>query len=184
MVFADLADFSRLTDAQIPAFLDFFANVTATAAVTMPVDAKVRACGDEIFAVMENAFDVLKYALALNRTLAESAFCDDQSQRPMRARIALHAGQIVLAADPVTGFPSHYGRNVNLAARLERVTEPGHVFATSDFIDRLKQEQALPCAKLVSNAPGWTTSYLGTLCLPKNFGFQEVYEIRESGCRS
>ncbi len=182
MVFADLADFSKVTDAQIPAFLDFFAEVIATAAVSMPLGAQVRACGDEVFAVMENACDVLRYALALNRTLAGSNFGDDPLQGPMRARIALHAGQIVLGSDPVTGLPSHYGRNVNLAARLERITEPGRVFATSDFISRLKQELALPCAELAPRTPGWGVTYLGTLCLPKNFGFQEVYEIREAGC--
>jgi class 3 adenylate cyclase len=181
MVFADLAAFSKVADAELPAFLASFAHALARAAVAMPSDAQVRACGDEIFAVTKNALDVVRYALTLNKTLAEANFADGPLQGSMRARIALHAGEIVLAPDPVTGLPSHYGRNVNLAARLERVTEPGHVFATSNFIDQLRQEQALRHAELDSNAPEWAASYLGTLCLPKNFGFQEVYEIGERG---
>jgi class 3 adenylate cyclase len=48
-------------------------------------------------------------------------------------RVALHCGPVHCANDPITGSPLYTGPHTSRAARIEPITPPGQVYASSAF---------------------------------------------------
>ena len=77
--------------------------------------------GDSVLAVFDTAAGAVTAALAIQlgvNILAEAA----QEDRRMRFRIGVHLGDVIEKADGTV-----YGDGVNIAARLERLAEPGGI---------------------------------------------------------
>ncbi|MDJ0611387.1 MAG: adenylate/guanylate cyclase domain-containing protein [Kiloniellales bacterium] len=180
VVFADFADYSRLTDHQLRGFLELLANVGDSLNAVRTPESYIRSMGDGIFAVTLRADEAIKLALTLNRAVEEGNLSVSRLEVAMQVRIALHAGPVILARDPVTGSPGYYGRNVTRAARLENVTAPGRIYATREFVECLEREAPERTLDLWPDDSGWRFKYLGVVALPKNFGSQSVFEVRTS----
>lgn len=77
--------------------------------------------GDSVLAVFETATGAVGAALAVQNELA-AASKNVPSERRMRFRIGVHLGEIIEKADGTV-----YGDGVNIAARLEGLTQPGGI---------------------------------------------------------
>lgn len=179
IVFADFAEFSRLQDCQVAGFLELLAKVGIALEEVTPPEAYVRTLGDGILAVMRKAAEAADFALALNRAVQDGNRSIRNLNVEMRARIALHTGPMILARDPVAKTAGYYGSHVNRAARLEQVTKPGHIYATTEFVDNLKREVQNNGLGSDSVSRHCVCEYYGILNLAKNFGTQGVFEIRD-----
>ncbi|HKU86353.1 MAG TPA: adenylate/guanylate cyclase domain-containing protein [Casimicrobiaceae bacterium] len=168
MLFADFAGYSRLHDALAPLFQREFLQVGAAAinaASSKPLEAKT--WGDALYAVFDGPHDAADFALSfLARMLAVDwtrAGLDSASQ----VRVALHAGPVFRAFDPVMQRDGFFGSSVTRAARIEPVTPPGMVYASEAFAATLAS----------TGQPDYALEYVGTLPLAKGYGESRIYRL-------
>src|ERR1700712_5515520 len=79
----------------------------------------VQTVGDSILAFFEQPEQGVRFACAFQRDAARALAWDDAE--PLRFRIGLHWGQVVLAGGEV------YGYAISIAERLQRLSAPGGV---------------------------------------------------------
>jgi class 3 adenylate cyclase len=174
LMFADLVGYSRLEENQVPFFMHEFLEAVAARLKGLPEQPRfVNTWGDAIFAVMDRAIPIARYALALRDVVRDTEW-KELGFADMKIRIGLHTGPIYEGQDALTGRTNYYGSHVNRAARLEPVTVPGHIYASEQFVGLLLSEQADPACR----ADDIRSEYVGTLALAKRFGHQPVYHIR------
>jgi class 3 adenylate cyclase len=134
MLFADFAGYSRLHDAFAPLFqtrfLEIGARIIERSAVK-PLEAKT--WGDAVYAVFESPVAGAEFALRFLERMLEIDWTATGLPSTSQVRIALHAGPVFHAFDPVMGRDSHFGSSVTRAARIEPVTPPGMVYASEAF---------------------------------------------------
>jgi len=82
-------------------------------------------------------------------------------------RIALHAGPVFRAHDPVMHADGHFGTAVVPAARIEPVTPPGMVYANEAFAATLA----------AAGSHDYLLDYIGTLPLAKAYGESRIYRL-------
>ena len=120
---ADAAGYSRLMS------LDERATVTALDAAREVFRAQVKAgrgrvidtAGDSVLAVFDTAAGAMAAALAIQAELAR-VFAGIPDDRQLRFRIGVHLGDVAEKADGTV-----YGDGVNIAARLQGLSEPGGI---------------------------------------------------------
>ena len=174
LMFADLVGYSRLEEDQVPFFMHEFLEAVAGRLKGLPEQPRfVNTWGDAIFAVMDRAIPIARYALALRDVVRDTDWTG-LGFAEMNVRIGLHTGPIFEGDDALTGRTNYYGSHVNRAARLEPVTVPGHIYASEQFVGLLLSEQADPA----SRADDIHCEYVGRLALAKRFGDLSVYHIR------
>lgn len=88
--------------------------------------------GDAVMAVFETATGAVAAALDVQRELAATPG-EVSEQRRMRFRIAVHMGDVIEKADGTI-----YGDGVNIAARLEALTDPGGVMVSGIVHDTVR----------------------------------------------
>lgn len=83
-------------------------------------------------------------------------------------RIGLHAGPVFRGLEPVIGNVNFFGSQVNQAARIEPITNPGNVYASEPFAALLATGRSndLDCR------------YVGIIVLPKRFGSYPIYHLK------
>lgn len=175
LLFADLKNFSQLTDEHVHDFMGFFRKVARSLERVNPQPDYIRTCGDSVFCVMDRASDLVEYALELQRAVPTARDDYPSLAGLLMPRIALHAGPVYEVQDPLTRLPSYYGTDVNRTARMEPVTVPGHIYASEQFVALLEVETP------GSQRPkGLHCEYIGSLDLAKNYGIQRVYHLRRA----
>jgi class 3 adenylate cyclase len=143
--------------------------------------ALVEAWGDALYIVIPSARDLLRCAFVL-----QTAFLDlDPAEfaLPIRlaVRIGLHAGPVFPMVNPVSGRPVYVGSQVNRAARIEPITIPGEVYASTEYVALLTAEENVRRHELryrrKAYSPWYKWDYLGLIDLPKRFGEQAIYHL-------
>lgn len=171
MLFADAVGFSKLTDSEIPAFLDIFlGGIARTLEGTGVATLYKNTWGDGLYLCFENARDAGNYALALRNYLNAVDWAVRGLPAGMNARIGLHCGPVYEILDPVTNRTVYNGANVSRAARIEPVTPPGEVFASQHFAMMAHYE----------GARGFRCEYVGNMPLAKGYGQYATYSVRPS----
>ena len=82
-------------------------------------------------------------------------------------RIALHAGPVFCAFDPVMGRDSFFGADVTRTARIEPVTPPGMVYVSEAFAATLA----------ATGQDRYALEYVGRLALAKGYGESRIYRL-------
>ena len=169
LLFADAVGFSRLTEDQIPRYVDgFLGAVAGLNRRTRHRHEHVETAGDGLYMVFDRAADAARYALELS-SLADGT---DWTQYGLPAgfnlRIALHCGPVYCGRDPVTDAPLYTGPHTSRAARIEPITPPGQVYASSAFA----------AVAAASGAEGISLRYVGTIPLAKRAGSLALYHVR------
>ncbi len=120
---ADAAGYSRLMAADEHSTLTALdaAREVFTAQVASHQGRVLDMAGDSVLAVFDTATGAVAAAVAIQEAL-ERAAADVPADRRMRFRIGVHLGDVIEKADGTV-----YGDGVNIAARLEALTEPGGV---------------------------------------------------------
>lgn len=170
-VFCDAVGFSRLTDAQMPSFVNGFLQAVGTLideAGTAPLLRNT--WGDGMFFVFGSVADAARFALNLVDTIASVNRAQLGLPDSLTLRVGIHAGPVYRCLDPITKAPNYFGAHVSRAARIEPVTPPGQVFGSE------------PCAALLaaSHADDVECEYAGSIPLAKTYGSFPMYHVRRA----
>jgi class 3 adenylate cyclase len=170
MLFADVAGFSELPEAHLPAFFIQFLALVEQELKTTPTLFQ-NTWGDGLYIVFADVVTCAGFALRLLRRLerfdfASHGFRLTESKKP-GVRIGLHTGPVFEGHDAIIGRDNYFGSHVSRAARIEPVTAPGCAFVSEQF------------AAALAITPGheFLCEYLGLQPLAKNYDVCPLYRL-------
>lgn len=169
LLFADAVGYSQLDEDQIPRFITgFLGAVGELSRRTRHPFEHVETSGDGLYMVFGSVADAGHYALELNALANgfDRAACG--LPESFNLRIALHCGPVHCGRDPITGSPLYTGPHTSRAARIEPITPPGQVYASSAFA----------AVAAASGAEGLAMRYVGRIPLAKGYGTLGLYNVR------
>ena len=170
MMFADAVGYSRLTEDQIPLFFDHYAGAIADYNDTSsdkPVH--LETAGDGMYMVFSDPGTAGRYALGLSERIKREDWAARGLPADLNLRIGLHCGPIFVGRDPITGMPLYTGNHTSRTARIEPITPPGQVYASSAFA-------AVAAAQ---DTESLRFSYVGRTGLAKDYGVLPLYHVRQ-----
>ncbi len=171
ILFADVVKFSKLTESQLPLFVEHFLGLVADQIRKLPnPPIKKNTWGDGLFLVLESVREAGLFALDLCDRVREKNWEEIGLPNTLSFRVALHAGPILFVVDPVTELANCIGTHVSHAARIEPITPPGQVYASEAF------------AALVATEPitQFTCEYVGKTALDKKHGTFPTYHVKRT----
>jgi class 3 adenylate cyclase len=169
MLFADMVGYSALSEDQIPTFVaQFLGSVAGLNARTGHRPEHVETSGDGLYMVFAGVAEAAHYALELGALVRAIDWVAHGLPGRTQLRIALHCGPVYCGRNPVTGSPLYTGPHTSRTARIEPITPPGQVYASSAFA-------AVAAAVGVE---GLSMSYVGRMPLPKGYGTLPLYHVR------
>ncbi|MDH3533687.1 MAG: hypothetical protein OEO82_12210, partial [Gammaproteobacteria bacterium] len=169
MLFADAVGFSRLSEDQIQLFFEHYLG--AVADYNEKIDYKaihVQTAGDGMYMVFDDPGEAGHYALGLSELINSRDWQSLGLPADTSARIGLHCGPVFIGTDPITGLPLYSGNHTTRAARIEPITPPGQVYASSAFA-------AVAAATSVA---GLRFNYVGRTQLAKQYGARALYHVQ------
>ena len=168
LLFADFAGYSRLHDAYAPLFQSQFLEIGADAIGASPIKPlEAKTWGDGLYLVFESQGDAAGFALQLLERMLAVDWTAAKLPASSQIRIALHAGPVFRAFDPVMGRDSFFGADVTRAARIEPVTPPGMVYVSEAFAATLA----------ATGEARYALEYVGRLALAKGYGDSRIYRL-------
>jgi len=168
MLFADAVGYSKLGEDQIPGYIEGFLGAVAELSRRTPHRFEhVETSGDGLYMVFRNAEDAGLFALELSAVT--NAFDRAAWGLPstFNLRVALHCGPVHCARDPITGSPIYTGPHTSRAARIEPITPPGQVYASSAF-----------AAVAAASGGRFEMNYVGRMPIAKGYGSLGLYHLR------
>lgn len=168
VLFADVVGFSKLTDIQIPRFVQHFLGGVAALRDSPDAPAISNTWGDGLYFVFHDVGSAGRWAIRLSSLVSGTDWGSRGLPPDLNLRVGLHAGPLFRCIDPVTGQPNFTGKQVVPAARLEPVTPPGMVYASREFA-------AIAAAE---KAAGFECEPVGKIGLAKKAGTLPVYLVR------
>ena len=168
MLFADVKGFSKLTDEQVPLFVEHVLGAVGELLVETDDQPIFRnTWGDGLYLVFDDVGAAGRFALDLNQRLNVD-WQERGLPNELAIRIALHAGPVYRCHDPVTQKTNYTGSHVSHAARIEPITPPGQVYASQEYA-------AIASAQCID---GFVSEYVGEVPLAKDYGTFPTYHIR------
>ena len=169
LLFADVKGFSRLPEEFFPVFFTTFLGLVPKTLRDIGVTPlEISSRGDGLYAVFGIPEEAAHFALTLSDAVGAIDWGAMGLPADTHLRIALHAGPVFTAIDPVTTKLAHYGTHVTRAARIEPIVVPGQVLVTEAF------------AAVLASRPADTFScdLVGTEPLAKGYGAARLYRLR------
>ena len=171
LLFADAVGYSRLTEDQIPRYVTGFLGAVAELnRRTRHRFEHVETAGDGLYMVFGNAVDAAHYALELSALATTTDWTALWLPPTFNVRIALHAGPVYCGWDPVTSTRIYTGPHTSRAARIEPITPPGQVYASSAFA----------AVAAASGADDVVMRYVGRIPLAKGSGTLALYHVQRA----
>jgi hypothetical protein len=168
MLFADAVGYSRFTEDQIPLYItEFLGGVAALAGGGRQPFEHVETSGDGLYMVFGDAVAAGKYALGLSRLVAATDWAARGLPPGFNIRVALHCGPVHCGRNPLTGAPVYTGPHTSRAARIEPITPPGQVYASSAY-----------AAVAAASGADLDLTYVGRMPLAKGYGALGLYHVR------
>jgi class 3 adenylate cyclase len=171
MLFADIVGFTKLTEMQIPPFVEHFMGKVAELMAQMkhpPIHKNT--WGDAVCCVFDHVAEAGIFALDLRDMVRGTNWNQWSLPNELNIRIALHAGPVFACYDPVLNKLTYNGSHVNRTARIEPVAEEGQIYASQAFA-------ALATAEGVAE---FVCDYVGTKQLAKKYGAIPVFLVRRT----
>ena len=170
ILFADAVGFSKLSELEVPRFVQHFLGAIAQLGQNFRNDVIARnTWGDGLYFVFADVEVAGNFALQLADLVAATKW-QEKELPSLNLRIALHAGPVYEFNDPITGSRSYSGTHVSRAARIEPITPPGQVYASEAFA-------ALAAAKRTKH---FMCDYVGRTPLAKGYGTLPTYHVRRN----
>ncbi|HTL25977.1 MAG TPA: tetratricopeptide repeat-containing protein [Burkholderiales bacterium] len=167
MLFGDVKGFSKLTEAQIPGFVEHVLGTLGRALSEYGNQVLYRnTWGDGLFLVLGDAAAGARCALALQAALQKLDLPAQGLPDTLALRLGGHFGPVFETTDPVQGVTNYFGAHVSRTARIEPVTPPGEVYVTEQFAARLALEPAL-----------FGCDYVGQVPAAKGYGTMRMYHL-------
>jgi class 3 adenylate cyclase len=169
LLFADAVGYSLLTEDQIPRYVSGFLGAVADLNQrTRHRFEHVETAGDGLYMVFDDALDAAHYALELSALATGTDWTAHGLPASFNLRIALHCGPVYCGRDPVTQGALFTGPHTSRAARIEPITPPGQVYASSAFA-------AVTAAR---GSDGIAMRYVGRTPLAKRSGSLALYHLQ------
>ena len=169
MLFADVKGFARLTDEQVPVFVEEVLGSFASVLRGRREDVShLNTWGDGMYLVLSNV--AVAAACALELQEATQAIDFDAARLPgdMGLRLGGHVGPVFPTHDPVQDALDYLGSHVSRTARIEPVTPPGAVYVTEPFAAAIALEQA----------DEFGCDYVGRMPAAHEYGVLRMYRLR------
>ena len=168
MLFGDIKGFSKLTDHQMPAFVDGVLGAMATALGPFADAIEFRnTWGDGVFLVFADPRAAARCGLALQEAVAAVPLAACGLPGHLALRLGGHYGPVFPARDPILDRPNLFGAHVARAARMEPVTPPGELYVTEPFAAALALDPAQEFA----------CDYVGRHPAAKDYGVLPMYVL-------
>ena len=168
MLFADAVGFSKLSEDQIPGYIaGFLGSVAQLSQRTAHRFEHVETAGDGLYMVFRDPADAAHFALELSAMVNRLDRGAWNLPGDFNLRVALHCGPVHCAVDPITGSPLYTGPHTSRAARIEPITPPGQVYASSSF-----------AAVAAASGSAFAMTYVGRIPLAKGYGTLGLYHLR------
>jgi hypothetical protein len=168
MLFADAVGYSRLTDEQIPLFFEHYLGAVGDLNERTASRAEhIETAGDGLYLVFDDPAAAGHYALDLSELINGRDWPGLGLPADLSIRIGLHCGPVFVGRDPVTGRPLYTGSHTSRTARIEPITPPGQVYASSAYA-------AIAAA---TGVEGLRFSYIGRTQLAKQYGKLALYHV-------
>ena len=169
ILFADAVGFSKLSEVEVPRFVDEFLGAIAQLSSRFGESIVAKnTWGDGLYFVFSTVDGAGRFALQLADLASQTKWEEKGLRADLNLRIALHAGPAYEFDDPITGNRSYSGTHVSRAARLEPITPAGQVYATEAFA-------ALAAAH---RSADFTSEYVGQTPMAKGYGTMPTYHVR------
>lgn len=168
LLFADFAGYSRLHDAFAPLFQRHFLEIGAQQVATSAAPPlEMKTWGDALYGVFAAPREGADFAWGLLARMLDVDWTKAGMPDTSQIRIALHAGPVFGAFDPIMGRHSYFGSNVTRAARIEPITPPGMIYVSEAFAAALR----------ASGERAYALEYVGMLPLAKDYGASRIYRL-------
>src|SRR5215475_512134 len=171
LLFADVVGYSKLTEPQLATFMTKVLPDLAGQVVDPHrkdfVD--LNTWGDGLVAMALDPYRLADFALRL-RDFYRNRHWQGDGLPNLLCRIAVHQGRVCIGEDPIRKTPAIAGQQVNMAARIEPVTDPNEIWVTEAFFHLIPADQQLPFA----------FDALGSKELAKKFGSACLYRLRRA----
>jgi class 3 adenylate cyclase len=169
LLFADAQHFSKLSEDQIPLFLNHFLGTIAELLRRTSYQPVMKnTWGDGLFMVFQSVQEAGGFALELCDLINETKWEEKSLPAELNLRIALHAGPVFECIDPISERQNFFGTHVTRTARIEPITPPGQVYASQGFA-------ALAAAQ---GPQGFVCDYVGQVPQAKGYGTFPTYHVR------
>jgi class 3 adenylate cyclase/tetratricopeptide (TPR) repeat protein len=168
MLFADVKNFSTLSDPLLPQFFQrFLGGVSEVLRSLSAAPVASNTWGDGLYLVFERPADCAEAALRILRYSEQMKWEDMGLGRSSPLRIGIHTGPVFPGVDPIIERPTYFGSQVTRAARIEPVTMPGCAFASEQFAALLA----------VESGADYVCEYIGVENLAKHYGRCALYRL-------
>jgi tetratricopeptide (TPR) repeat protein len=168
MLFADAVGYSRLSEDQIPLFFEHYVGTVAEFnEKTSDKAVHVETAGDGMYMVFDDTDTAAHYALDLSELINNHDWQSLGLPDDMSVRIGLHCGPVFVGLNPITGVPLFSGIHTSRTARIEPITPPGQVYASSAFA----------AVAAVQGSAGLRFNYIGRTQLAKDYGILPLYHV-------
>jgi len=169
MLFADAVGYSQLSESQIPLFFQHYVGTVAEFSEQSGHKAvHVETAGDGMYMVFDDPGAAAHFALGLSECINGLDWQSLGLPEKMSVRIGLHCGPVFIGRDPITGAPLYSGIHTSRTARIEPITPPGQVYASSAFA----------AVAAVRGIAGLRFSYIGRTQLAKHYGALPLYHVK------
>ena len=169
MLFGDVRGFSRLTEAELPLFVELILGGFARAVSRAGARVLARnTWGDGIFLVVDDAPTAAALALECQVEMASLNLASHGLPDHLALRLGGHVGPVFRLTDPVLNRDNFFGVHVSRTARIEPVTPPGAVYVTEQFAADLaaRGEARFQC------------DYVGLAPAAKGYGDMRFYALK------
>ena len=169
MLFADAVGYSKLSEDQIPLFVEqFLGSVAKLIDRTAHSPILKETYGDGFYFVFPTVESAGHFGLEL-RDLVTSVDWEERGlPSTLDLRIALHCGPVYSFVDPVTDSHKYSGPHTSRTARIEPITPPGQVYASEVFA----------AVAVSSGVEGLAFEYVGRTALAKKYGSLALYSVQ------
>jgi class 3 adenylate cyclase len=128
-------------------------NIIMRKAITTNRGKEIKTIGDAFMVVFQNPLDAVRCGIAMQKGLYE--FNKPRAVNDhLLVRIGIHRGEVIVTGKDV------FGEGVNIAARLESITDPGGISISADVYQHVKnkieagfQSVGTPPMKNIANPP-------------------------------
>ncbi|HEX3535837.1 MAG TPA: adenylate/guanylate cyclase domain-containing protein [Stellaceae bacterium] len=175
MLFGDIHGFSRLTDEQLPRFIDVILACLAEVIERNRKDVLLaNTWGDGLFLVFDDAARAANCALELQEAVSRIDVAANGLPGDLGLRIGLHLGPAYSARDPILKRDNYFGAHVSRAARIEPVTPEGCVYVTETMAAMLA----------LSNSDAYSCEYVGMTEAAKKYGQMRMFLLGRRGTKT
>jgi class 3 adenylate cyclase len=169
MLFGDIRGFSRLTDAELPRFVDIVLGAFSGVIDRYGTDVLLaNTWGDGLYLVFDDAGKAARCALDLQTTMAGIDLTAAGLPDHLALRIGGHLGPVYTGRDPIIKQQNFFGAHVSRAARIEPVTPEGCVYVT----------ETLAAVLAIHNAAEFACDYVGMTEAAKHYGAMRMFLLR------